>query len=72
MIPDELVGIEIGRVSGQEVEFQTATRSLDKLGGQPRPMRRMAIDHQEDRLPAPPEKRLQERAEGDGARSTAP
>src|SRR5947207_14003641 len=32
MVPDELVGVQLGRIARQEMQFQTPGQSLDVLG----------------------------------------
>ncbi len=47
MAPAELVGIEIGRIAGENIEIETPRGRLDELGDAPRRVGRAPIDHQE-------------------------
>lgn len=69
MIPNELVRVEIGGVAGEEVGLDPTPLLLHELRDQMSPVRRMAVDHEEDRLPAVPEEGLEEGPEGGGVQS---
>lgn len=53
--PDELVGIEIGGITGEKVEFEPASQALNVAREHLRPMRRMAIEDEDDPSPPTPE-----------------
>ena len=66
MIPDELVRVEVRGVARQEVELEPPALRLHELGDEICAMGRMAVDHEEDRLAAAPQERLEEGPEGAG------
>ena len=57
--PDELVVVEVRGIAREGVELEPAALCLDELGNQMGSVRRMAVDQEEDRLPAPPQERLE-------------
>lgn len=48
MRPHVLVGIEVGRVAGQEVEAQPSAVRVHEAGRRHRDVRRMAVENQVD------------------------
>lgn len=59
-IPDKLVRVEFGRVSGEEMEFQAAPLGLDEVGDHVSPVGGVVVQLEADRLPAPAEESLEE------------
>src|SRR5712692_812492 len=47
MVPDELVGVQLGRIARQEMQFQTPGQSLDVLRDHLGDMRRVAVEDEE-------------------------
>src|SRR5437899_1202858 len=54
VIPDELVGVQLGRVARQEMQFEATGEPLDVLGDHLGDMRGVAIEDQEHGTLAPP------------------
>src|SRR5262245_44069495 len=49
MVPDELVGVEVGSVAGKEVDLEFAFQALDELGHDLRDVSRVSVDNEQDR-----------------------
>src|SRR5829696_5951008 len=59
MVPDKLVGVEIRRIAWQKVQFDPPLHLINELRHYFSPMRWMAIQDQEDGVPACPKKVLE-------------
>jgi hypothetical protein len=69
MVPDELVGIEVGGVAREEIQLQAPLEALDVLGDPLGGVGRMAVQDQDHLRPAPSQKGLEQ---GDKALGVEP
>src|SRR5262245_50663049 len=60
MIPDELVGVEVGSVTREEVELESSFHALDEFGHKLGNVSRVLVDNQEHRTATPAQEVLEE------------